>query len=677
MRPQILNHYFKSLSSFPGIGPQREKSIEKNIGPYPIDLLFHLPYALETRYEQTLLSECVTGTKVTIALEIIDIQKKSQYTTIWASDGQESLALTYFNANSHWLKKLFTIGHKKLISGKIDVFSGYKQIVHPDFVGSPNMKEKWIGSKPLYRSINFIGQYRYRSIIQEILKTVPELPEWIPSDIMSRYKWPSFLNALKTVHNPKAFDDLSPDSSARMRLAFDELYHYQLCLNKIDFRSNQRQRYYENKSDFLRQKTLDIVPFELTNNQKEVLQKLDNSLGSTNVMRTLLMGDVGSGKTIVAFLACLKVIENNAQVAFLAPTTLLAQQHYQTLLPYCKKLGININLLTSDSKDKNTKKRGLESGETSLVIGTHALIQESIVFKNLALIIIDEQHRFGVEQRQILTNRSPTPDLLYLSATPIPRTLAMTLYGQMDILSLKEKPKNRMPIETLIMPKDKLISLYQWIQKIITQGFKVYWVCPLIEKNDDLPITSIEEKLPILKQYFPNKVTMVHGQMKAADKEKSMHEFRFNDQKSILLSTTVIEVGVDVPEATVIVIENAERFGLSQLHQLRGRVGRNQHKSYCILTYDPPLSQTAQQRLKVMKISNDGFHIAEEDLKIRGSGDLLGTEQSGLPKFRLASLADHIDLIKLARGAAQKNSTTNLDQEILASLFKQSNTYDI
>lgn len=493
---------------------------------------------------------------------------------------------------------------------------------------------------------------------------------------MSRYKWPSFLNALKTVHSPKAFEDLSPDSPARMRLAFDELYHYQLCLNKIDFHSNHRQRHYENKSDFLRQKTLDILPFELTDNQKEVLQKLDDSLGSANIMRTLLMGDVGSGKTIIAFLACLKVIENTTQVAFLAPTTLLAQQHYQTLLPYCEKFGINIDLLTSDTKNKVIKRQSLESGETSLIVGTHALIQESIVFKNLALIIIDEQHRFGVEQRQLLTNRSPTPDLLYLSATPIPRTLAMTLYGQMEILSLKEKPKDRLPIETLVMPKDKLVSLYQWVQKIITKGFKIYWVCPLIEKNDDLPITSIEEKLPILKQYFPNKVTVVHGQMKAADKEESMQEFRFNDQKSILLSTTVIEVGVDVPEATVIVIENAERFGLSQLHQLRGRVGRNQHQSYCVLTYDLPLSQTAQQRLKVMKISNDGFHIAEEDLKIRGSGDLLGTEQSGLPRFRLASLADHIDLIKLARDTAQKNAINTLDQEILTSLFKQSNTYD-
>jgi ATP-dependent DNA helicase RecG len=388
------------------------------------------------------------------------------------------------------------------------------------------------------------------------------------------------------------------------------------------------------------------------------------------------MGDVGSGKTIVAFLTCLKVIENNAQVAFLAPTTLLAQQHYQTLLPYCKKLGINIELLTSDSKDKSTKRQNLENGETSLIIGTHALIQESIVFKNLALVIIDEQHRFGVEQRQFLTNRSPTPDLLYLSATPIPRTLAMTLYGQMEILSLKEKPKDRLPIETLVMPKDKLVNLYQWVQKIITQGFKVYWVCPLIEKNEELPITAIEEKLPVLKQFFPNKVTMVHGQMKAVDKEKSMQEFRLNNQKSILLSTTVIEVGVDVPEATVIVIENAERFGLSQLHQLRGRVGRNQHQSYCVLTYDSPLSQTAQQRLKVMKKSQDGFHIAEEDLKIRGSGDLLGTEQSGVPRFRLASLADHIDLIKIAKDTTQRNPANASTREVLTSLFKQSNTYD-
>lgn len=678
MRPEILHPFFKSLSAFLGIGPQRQKKIEQTIGVHPIDLLFHLPYALETRYEHSHLSTCISGTRVTIIVEIVDIQKTPQRTTIWASDGHETMALVYFNTNAQWLKRLYTVGHKKLISGKIDVFHGQKQIIHPDFVGAPSQKNKWVGSVPLYRSVQAVGQARYRALIQEILKCIPNLPEWIPKDVLTQHHWPSFTQALRQVHSPKILEDLSPDSPARMRLGFDELYHYQLCLTQTYISSNKRQRFYQNASPSLRQQAEELLPYQLTQGQQDVLQNLDASLQSDEVMRALLMGDVGSGKTIVAFLTALKALENKGQVALLAPTTLLAQQHYETLFSYCQELGIAVDLLTSNTKNKTQIKNALKSGDISFIIGTHTLIQETVGFNDLALIIIDEQHRFGVEQRQVLTKLSPSPDLLYLSATPIPRTLAMTLYGQMDIYALSEKPKNRQPIETLVMPTTKLEPLYQWIHKIIATGFKVYWVCPLIEKSEELDVTSIEERLPTLKKHFPNKIYVVHGQLKSGDKEKAMQAFREDPEASILLSTTVIEVGVDVPDAAVMVIENAERFGLSQLHQLRGRVGRSHHQSYCVLLYTPPLSQTTQQRLKVMKTSEDGFHIAEEDLKIRGSGDLLGTEQSGVPRFRLASLSHHLGLISLAKGCVTKEPGNNegVATHILTNLFRKSTFTD-
>lgn len=670
VRPDFLFPYFKSLSSFPGIGPKRAQLLQSKIGSVPLDVLFHFPKNIEERRWCESFSSCEPGALSTVYVEVVALESKRKTTTVYVMDGYETLAVVYFNSSLTFLKRLYPVGQKRLISGKIDVFNGYKQMVHPDFVGALKEKDKWVGAFPIYSRVGAFGQFRFRALIKNILALAPPLPEWIPASFLKEKGWPSFKEALIQVHAPKSLEDLSPNNPARERLAFDELLSYQMRLQEYLNASEKPRGIAHGVGNNLAKKALDLLPYQLTQGQEESLVGLQKKMHSPEQMRALLMGDVGCGKTIVAFLAALSAIENGFQVAFLAPTALLAQQHFQTLRKLCDSLNISIELLLGSTrkKEKEEVKERVKEGGVSLVIGTHALLEETVSFKSLSFVIIDEQHRFGVEQRKKLMDSGDAPDVLYLSATPIPRTLAMTLYGNLEVFTLKEKPAHRQDIQTLIMSQSKLEDVYRWVHKTLESQEKVFWVCPLIDDSEVLNLTSATERFEALNERFPGCVDLLHGQKKSEEKDRVMTAFKASTDSRVLVSTTVIEVGIDVPEATVMIIENAERFGLSQLHQLRGRVGRGDKKGFCALLYKPPLSAISQERLQVLRAHLDGFLIAEEDLKLRGSGNLLGTEQSGLPTFVCAHVQAHYNLILTARESVRDGALSE-EGAILLHLF--------
>jgi ATP-dependent DNA helicase RecG len=591
--------------------------------------------------------------------------------TIYVSDGRDQLSLIYFNSASSFLKRLYPIGQKRLISGKVDTFKGQRQMIHPDFVGVFRDKDNWVGPFPVYSKVTAIGQARYRQLITKILEECPEIPEWIPEDFLKKMGWSSFKESLKQCHSPNCFDDLMQTHPARQRLAFDELLNYQRELSYYLQNIKIEEGINNISSGAFEKKVRENLPFTLIQSQEKVLKSIQERMAASKQMRGLLMGDVGSGKTIVSFMAALGALESGYQVAFLAPTALLAQQHYCSLKNLCALLEIKCGLLLGSLKSQEKKhiKERVECGEINFLIGTHALLEENVKFKNLSFIIVDEQHRFGVEQRKKLVDSGLNPDILYLSATPIPRTLAMALYGNLDVFTLKEKPAIRQPVDTLIIPEKKLKDIYSWLSTVIEKDEKVFWVCPLIEESDVLELTSATERFDKLRALFPGKVSLIHGHMKQEEKDLVMTDFRDTCAGKILVATTVIEVGIDVPDATIMIIENAERFGLSQLHQLRGRIGRGGRKGFCVLLYVPPLNSIAQERLRILKRYNDGFFIAEEDLKLRGSGNLLGTEQSGLPKFVCAEIQTHYPLIAFAKEILPSLSEEKIG--VLSHLFSQ------
>lgn len=657
MRPFILDPVFRAITALPGVGPKTVKLYEKLTGGTKIlDLLFHRPIDLVERIEADCIMSAPVGATVQLTL-VVDHHtpspRRSQPYRIRCVDKSGFIDLVFFNAHGAYLEKNFPLRGTVVISGKLEEFRSTRQIVHPDFHGdgAPDTPPEKI--EVIYPLTAGLTTKPLRKAMLTALSMAPELPEWQDTAYKSRMKWDSWKSCLVKLHHPQNPMELDPRYPARHRLAYDELLANQLTLSLMRNRQRKLSGRTFKTSGPLRRKLSNSVPFKLTKSQLDVLRDIDADMALPVKMLRLLQGDVGSGKTIVAALAMMNAIDSGCQAAIMAPTEILARQHAESFAPLLEPLGIRCVTLTGRDKGKSREAllADIADGTAQVVIGTHALFQESVEFNDLGLAVIDEQHRFGVHQRLQLSSKNKGTDVLVMTATPIPRTLALTAYGDMEVSRITEKPPGRKPVDTRLIPQDKIENMIDGLARQIKDGVRAYWVCPLVEESEILDLAAAEARYQVLQERFGNKVGLIHGKLKPREKDEVMEKF-IAGEISILVATTVIEVGVNVPAATVMIIEHAERFGLAQLHQLRGRVGRGQGQSYCFLVYVSPLGETAKERLSIMRETEDGFVIAEKDLQLRGSGEILGTRQSGLPEFRLADLTAHAELLLAARDDA-------------------------
>jgi ATP-dependent DNA helicase RecG len=657
VRPNILNPLFASVTSLPGIGQRLAQLVEKLAGALVVDLVGHLPTGLIDRRNQPHLSTAEGGAIATIIVRV-DRHMKShnprQPYKVRCSDSTGFIDLVFFNAREDYLLKTLPLGQTRAISGRIDRFGGELNMVHPDHIVPEEELATIQIVEPVYPMTAGLPPKILRKAIEAALERLPRLTEWIDPAILKQRQWDGWAEALRATHHPQGDGELSTLSPPRMRLAYDELLSNQLALAIVRSR-NKRKAGRSNKGNgAIRKRIIGQLPYTLTKSQEQALAEIVADMAEPTRMLRLLQGDVGSGKTVVALLAMANAVEAGGQAALLAPTDILARQHFATLEPLCKAVGMEIALLTGRDKGKAREATlaRLASGALKLIVGTHALVQEDVEFADLRLAIVDEQHRFGVEQRMALADKGAGVDLLVMTATPIPRTLMMTAYGDIDVSRLTEKPAGRQPIDTRTVPLERLHEVADGLKRAIAHGARIYWVCPLVDESEAVDLAAATERHRMLRQTFGDRVGLVHGKQKVPERDATMAAFAAGDL-DILVATTVIEVGVNVPEATVMVVEHAERFGLAQLHQLRGRVGRGAAKSNCVLLYQAPLGETAKARLQILRETEDGFRIAEEDLRLRGGGELLGTRQSGLPGFHYADLAVHGDLLAMARDDAR------------------------
>ncbi|MBX3507438.1 MAG: ATP-dependent DNA helicase RecG [Parvibaculum sp.] len=658
MRPEILYPLFAPARSLPGIGPRLEKLVERLAGPKVIDLLWHLPSGLIDRRSRPKIAGAKDGEiatiEVSVGLHVPPRTKRLPY-RVHVSDETGEMQLVFFNARPDYLAKLLPEGSRRIVSGRIEFYQGAPQMTHPDHIVGLDESAALPLLEPVYPLTAGLPLKSVQKALQAALPLLPDLPEWQNGPWLKANGWPAWRVALQAAHEPKSAADIAPDAPARARLAYDELLANQLALGLVRLRMKKLPGRSIAGDGHLRRKVEDALPFALTGAQARSLAEIDADMKAPHRMLRLLQGDVGSGKTVVALLAMLNAVEAGFQAAMMAPTEILARQHHATLQPLCEAAGVRLALLTGREKGKPREEilSALETGGIDILVGTHALFQEDVAFKSLAIAVVDEQHRFGVHQRLMLTSKGgPGTDVLVMTATPIPRTLTLTAYGDMDVSKLDEKPPGRMPVDTRALPLDRLDEVVAGLPRALARGAQIYWVCPLVEESDVVDAAAAEERFKQLQATFGEIVGLVHGRMKTADKDAVMARFAAGEIK-ILVATTVIEVGVNVPSATVMIIEHAERFGLAQLHQLRGRVGRGAGKSSCLLLYQTPLGETAEARIKIMRETEDGFRIAEEDLRLRGAGELLGTRQSGLPNFRIADIEAQKELLAAAHDDAR------------------------
>jgi ATP-dependent DNA helicase RecG len=667
MRPEILFPLFKPVTALPGIGPKLGRAIGALAGSKVANLLWHLPSGIVDRRHSPTIAEARAGEIATLVVRVERHRKppnpRLPYKVVVADDSGR-MALVFFHAREDYLQKLLPVGETRVVSGKIDLFEGEAQMAHPDHVGTRDELERICAIEPVYPLSAGLSPKVLTKATHAALAGAPELPEWIEPNYLVRSGWRSWRESLLAAHAPTSESDLAPTAPSRMRLAYDELLANQLALALVRAALRRVKGRAIAGDGSLRARAIAALPFALTPSQSTAVEEILADMAAETRMLRLLQGDVGSGKTVVAALAMLNAIEAGHQAAFMAPTEILARQHLATLAPLAEAAGVRIVPLTGRERGRAREEAlaGLVSGETAIAVGTHALFQEEVVFADLGLAVIDEQHRFGVHQRLTLAAKGRAVDMLVMTATPIPRTLMLTAYGDMDVSRLTEKPAGRKPVDTRTVPLDRLSEVIEAVGRAIGEGARVFWVCPLVEESEALDVAAAEERFRHLAQLFGARVGLVHGRMKGPDKDAAMADFA-QGRTDILVATTVIEVGVDVPEATVMVIEHAERFGLAQLHQLRGRIGRGERASVCILLYATPLTETARSRLSILRETDDGFRIAEEDLRLRGAGELLGTRQSGLPDFRLANLAVHGELLAAARDDAKLTLARDPDLE--------------
>lgn len=656
-RPEPLFPLFAALDSLPGIGPKLAKSLGDAGIAAPRDLLFELPHAVIDRRPRVHLRD---GPVPGVATVLASIGKhhpgrSSAPTRVDAHDGKETFSLVYFRTQKDWLAKSVPEGSERLISGKVEDYDGRLQIVHPDYVLDPESGGEIPEFEPVYTLHGGISQKVMGRAVAAALDRAPEVGEWIDPALVAREEWTPWRVALNAAHAPHRLADLSVDAPARRRLAYDEFFAHQVTLALA--RANRRKAAGRSTRGSGARKALILkaLPYALTGAQERAVEEIGADMAADTRMSRLLQGDVGAGKTLVALLALTQAVEAGGQGAMMAPTEILARQHLAAIRPFAEAAGIVTEVLTGSDKgaEREAKLRALAAGDIHILIGTHALFQRGVAFSDLRLVVIDEQHRFGVSERLALGEKGTKPDVLVMTATPIPRSLSLTQYGDMDISVLDEKPPGRQPIKTALVPVTRMETVISHLKDAIGQGRQAYWVCPLVGESEVVEKAAAEERFKVLRAALgEGMVGLVHGQMPLSERDAAMAAFNAGET-SVLVATTVIEVGVDVPNATIIVIEGAESFGLAQLHQLRGRVGRGSAASSCLLLYDSPLTETAKRRLEIMRETEDGFRIAEEDLAIRGAGDLIGTAQSGLPRFRVADLERQAGLMAMARDDAR------------------------
>jgi ATP-dependent DNA helicase RecG len=662
MRPPLLNPLFAPVTSLAGVGPKQDKLFRYLLGrdetPRLVDLLLHLPASVIDRRARPKIREAVPGTVVTLEVTVdrhrpTPARNHRAPHLVYASDETGDVVLTYFRAQPGYVEKLLPVGAKRYVSGTAQMFDGTLQIVHPDRVVDEAGFAQLSGIDPVYPLTEGLALGSLRRAMVQALQKLPHLPEWISPEVLRRCKFPPIAEALNRVHVPIELTDILPDGPYWSRLAFDELLAGQLALAIVRAQLRRPAGNRHAGDGHLRKKIIDALPYALTSSQQQAAAAIADDLRQPVRMLRLLQGDVGSGKTVVALLAAAAVAEVGKQAALMAPTEILARQHIKTIAPLAERAGLRVAILTGREKGKERRDilARLEAGEIDFLVGTHALIQDDVLLKALALAVVDEQHRFGVRERLALTAKGEAVDVLVLSATPIPRTLVLTYFGDMDVSELHEKPAGRQPIDTRAVPDSRLAEVLDAVGRALAAGKLVYWICPLVEESETVNLTDAEARFASLKARFGDKVGLVHGKMRGTEKDRVMAQFAAREI-GLLVATTVVEVGVDVPAATIMVIENAERFGLAQLHQLRGRIGRGSEASTCLLLYKEPLGEMSKARLKVIRETTDGFKIAEEDLRLRGEGDVLGVRQSGLPGYRIARSEVHGQLITQARDEA-------------------------
>jgi ATP-dependent DNA helicase RecG len=662
MRPPLLNPLFAPVTSLSGVGPKQDKLFRYLLGrdetPRLVDLLLHLPASVIDRRARPKIRDAVPGTVVTLEVTVdrhrpTPARNHRAPHLVYASDDTGDVVLTYFRAQPGYVEKLLPVGAKRYVSGTAQMYDGTLQITHPDRVVDEAGFAKLSGIDPVYPLTEGLALGSLRRAMAQALQKLPDLPEWISPEVIRRCQFPDIAEALNRVHMPVELTDILPDGPFWSRLAFDELLAGQLALALVRAQLRRPAGDRNAGDGHLRNKIIDALPYALTSSQREASAAISDDLRQPVRMLRLLQGDVGSGKTVVALLAAAAVTEVGKQAALMAPTEILARQHIKTITPLAERAGLRVAILTGREKGKERREllARLAAGEIDFLVGTHALIQDDVVFRALALAVVDEQHRFGVRERLALTAKGEAVDVLVLSATPIPRTLVLTYFGDMDVSELREKPAGRQPIDTRTVPMSRLNEVMDAVGRALSAGKLVYWICPLVEESETVDLTDAEARFDSLKARFGDTVGLVHGKMRGPDKDRVMAQFAVREI-GLLVATTVVEVGVDVPAATIMVIENAERFGLAQLHQLRGRIGRGSEASTCLLLYKDPLNEMSTARLKVIRETTDGFRIAEEDLKLRGEGDVLGVRQSGLPGYRIARSDVHGQLITQARDEA-------------------------
>jgi ATP-dependent DNA helicase RecG len=649
MRPEILNPLFTEVEALKGVGPQVAKLLKKLGITRAVDLLYHLPTGSIERVLAPAASASLLGRNVILDLRPFETRESRSGRgpmRVFATDGEgNTISLIYFN-NPGWAKRSLPVGQPRTVSGKLEAYGDEWQIIHPE-VSEPGKGPQPATREAVYPLTEGLTNRRLGELVREAIERAPELPEWIEPSLLSRETWRDWRASLAQAHREPGAD------GARKRLAYDEIFANQLAL--LLLRQSQR-----------RHRTVPLpgtgeltsrlrLPYELTGAQRRVIEEIRGDLAQSAPMLRLLQGDVGSGKTLVALLAMLAAVESGAQAALLAPTEILARQHHATLLKQLDSIGVRVAILTGREKGRarDSALMGLADGSIDILVGTHAIFQEKVAYKKLGLAVIDEQHRFGVSQRLLLASKAEhPPHLLVMTATPIPRTLTLTQYGEMDVSRIDEMPPGRTPVETRVISEEKLPDVVDGLGRHIASGGQAYWVCPLVEESERSDAAAAEERARVLKLRFgEDKVGLVHGRMKGPDKDSAMARFA-SGELAMLVATTVIEVGVDVPNATLMIVEGAERFGLAQLHQLRGRVGRGSGKSICLLIRGQTLTEVGRARLSLMRETNDGFRIAEEDLRLRGPGEILGTRQSGEETFRAATPEDVGVLAPIAQSDA-------------------------
>ena len=670
---------FDPIKSLKGIGPKTLQLFEKLCGTKIIDLLLTIPRGLKKReYIKEITDKYL---KKEIAIEIIIEKHLPQFNPkmpykILCKNNNNEIEIIFFRGYVKYLKKILPVGEKRIVCGKLGKIENKYQIIHPENISPIEELSYLHGSLSLYSLTKGLTMSFYRKSINQALGKIIDIPEWIKEDILKRNNWLSWRKTIELLHKPKNLDD-KKILELRERLAFDEaLSHYiKLLITKEKLKKNICHKIEVDKE--IKKKILSKIFFSLTNSQLKVIKEIEDDLNKENPMLRLLQGDVGSGKTIVALITLANVLKKNIQAAIMVPTELLAIQHYNYFSDLFKDTKVNIVLLTSkiNSKEKESVQKKIENGKAQIIIGTHAIFQKNINFKDLGYVIIDEQHRFGVHQKFQLSAKGCNPHILVMTATPIPRTLALTMYGNMNISKITEMPSNRKKIETIVTSSNNVSKIIKRLDNIIDKKLNAFWVCPLIDESEKLDLTAATNRFEKLKKIFGNNVGIIHGKMDIEEKKEIIDKFK-SKEILILVSTTIIEVGIDVPDATVMIIEESNRFGLSQLHQLRGRIGRSDRKSTCILIYkEKNLNEYSKKRINTIKNTNDGFKIAEEDLKLRGFGEILGTRQSGYQLFKILDPLTDIRIMEDALNEAKsifenRNSIKKTDKKIINLFLK-------